>query len=216
MILEPFKKRFTVLKKNGCNIQFVLDIGAYRGDFSETIKSVWNSAIIWQIEADDRQLPWLKEKAIISLLGNEVKDEVDFYTLDEHKITTGSSIFKELTPHYSPASTVTVKKSMTTIDELNKKHNFFGNWKDLGLVKLDTQGSELLILEGAKNFLEDKEPRYILLECSIQQYNLGAPVFADTVKFLDKLKYKVIDVIDHSYDAKYQLLQIDILFERIH
>ena len=215
MILESFRNRLSALKSNGNNIQYVLDIGAYRGDFTETIHAVWPSAIVHQIEADDRQKSWLQNNAIIALLGNIDGKLVDFYTLDENKITTGSSIYKELTPHYTSSTTVVLKKSMTTLDVLASTHNLFGNWKDLGLIKIDTQGSELLILEGASNFLSLNQPKYILLECSVIEYNENAPCFADIVDRMHKLKYKVKDIFDLSYNNRNQLLQTDVLFERI-
>jgi FkbM family methyltransferase len=215
MIIDPFARRFGILKNNNCHIQYVLDIGAYRGDFTQTIKYVWPSAIVRQIEADERQLPWLQDNAIIALLGDKEMDSVDFYTLSEDKVTTGSSIYKELTPHYNSATTVVIQKPMTTIDSLDAKYNFFGNWKDYGLVKIDTQGSELIILNGAKGFLEKKEPKYILLECSIKQYNAGSPLFNVVIETLANIGYFVKDVFDLSYDRSGALLQTDILFERL-
>jgi FkbM family methyltransferase len=215
VILESFRNRFTVLKSNGVNIQYVLDIGAYRGDFTETIHAVWPTAIVRQIEADDRQQGYLNKNAIIALLGNTSADAVDFYTLGDNKITTGSSIYKELTPHYTENTTVVIPKSMTTIDILAQEHNFFGNWKELGLIKIDTQGSELLILEGATNFLAEKQPKFILLECSVIPYNQGSPIFAEAVEKMNKLKYTVKDIFDLSYNNQNQLLQTDILFERV-
>ena len=212
MIIEPFARRFNVLKKLNYHIQYVLDIGAYRGDFTETVKSVWPTAIVRQFEADERQLPWLQSNAINTLLGNEEK-EVDFYTLGPDKITTGSSIYKELTPHYNPESTVVMRKQMTTLDILDAKHNFYGNWKSNGLIKIDTQGSELLILKGAKNFLK-KEPKYILLECSVLPYNQGAPIVSDVIIEMSTMGYLVRDIFDLSYDRSGRLLQTDILFER--
>lgn len=214
MILNSFKNRFSVLKSINEHIQYVLDIGAYRGDFTETVKSVWPSAIVTQIEADDRQSSWLNKNAIFALLGNEIKDDIDFFTLSEDKITTGSSIFKELTNHYSDANTVVIKKNMTTLDSLHEKHNFFGNWKDNGLIKIDTQGSELLILDGAQNFLNSKTPKYILLECSVMQYNDGSPQIADVISYMKNINYYVNDIFDLSYTEKNQLLQLDILFKR--
>jgi FkbM family methyltransferase len=215
MILESFKNRFNVLKATGNNIQYVLDIGAYRGDFTETIHSIWPSAIVKQIEADNRQKHYLNDSAIIALLGNKDGHPVDFYTLDESKITTGSSIYKELTPHYTPSTTVVLKKNMTTLDTLMSTHNFFGNWKELGLIKIDTQGSELLILQGATDFLTSKQPKYILLECSVILYNEGAPNFTEVVEQMHKLKYVVKDIFDVSYNNQSQLMQTDVLFERI-
>jgi FkbM family methyltransferase len=214
MIISPFKSRFEQLKNTGNHIQYVLDIGAYRGDFTETILAVWPTAVIRQIEADDRQQQWLKPGAIHELLGNTDGVMVDFYTLSEDKITTGSSIFKELTPHYNNQDTLVIKKRMTTIDALDKKHNFYGDWRNHGLLKLDTQGSELLILEGARNFLSAKAPRWILIECSVRQYNDGAPRILEVLAKLDKLSYSMYDVFDLTYDSQGRLLQSDILFER--
>lgn len=214
MILHSFKNRFEALKLNGNHIQYVLDIGAYRGDFTETIKSVWPTTIVRQIEADERQKEYLDSNAIFALLGDEQK-EIDFYTLSEEKITTGSSIFKELTSHYTNESTIVIKKSMTTIDELDKIYKFYGNWDKYGLIKIDTQGSELLILSGATEFLASRKPRYILLECSVIQYNLGAPKITEVIESMSKYNYEIKDIFDLSYDSKANLMQIDILFERL-
>lgn len=103
---------------------------------------------------------------------------------------------------------------MTTIDELDKKHKFFGTWNKNGLVKIDTQGSELLILTGASNFIQTKKPKYILLECSVTQYNQGAPRLAEVISYMDKLNYVVNDVCDLTYGQSNNLIQLDILFER--
>lgn len=214
MIILPFKTALLGLKKRGIHIQYVLDIGAYRGDFTETVHSVWSSAIVRQIEADERQRNWLQPDAIIALLGDQAKSDVDFYTLSEDKITTGSSMFKELTTHYNANDTVIVKKSMTTLDLLDQKHNFYGNWREHGLVKIDTQGSELLILSGARQFLTNRQPRFILLECSVKQYNENSPRIFSVMEFMNKLNYTMTDIFDISRTANGELLQTDILFER--
>lgn len=214
MIITPFKNKFNQLKASGIHIQYVLDIGAYRGDFTDTIKSVWPSAIVTQFEADERQASWLSNNAIVALLGDIDGKEVDFFTLSEDKITTGSSIFKEQTRFYTDSTTVIIKKQMITLDTILKTHNLFGNWKDNGLLKLDTQGSELLILKGASEFLKSKQPKFILIECSWIEYNKDSPLFLEVVTELDKLGYKAKDIFDMSYDQSGILIQTDILFER--
>lgn len=214
MILEAFRNKFLQLKQRNIHIQYVLDIGAYRGDFTDTIKYVWPSAIIKQFEADERQADWLDSSAIIALLGDEDHKTIDYYTLSPDKITTGSSIFKENTIHYNTSSTVVLKKEMITLDTLDKQHNFFGNWKDYGLIKLDTQGSELLILSGASRFLKEKQPKFILIECSWIEYNSGSPLLLEVMSELNKLGYKAKDIFDVSYDNQGILIQTDILFER--
>lgn len=213
MINHSFINRLQILKKNGVNLHCVLDIGAYHGDFTETIKSVYPFIKVIQIEADDRQKKYLQEDAIIALLGDSDRD-VTFYTLAEDQITTGSSIFLELTPYYNDRTVITQQKQMTTLDILDKQFNFVGDWANHGLVKIDTQGSELLILDGAHNFLTNKCPRFILLEVSVQEYNKDAPKFNLVSEYMNKLNYTVKDIYDLSYDSMGQLLQMDILFER--
>lgn len=192
----------------------MLDIGAYRGDFTDTVNSIWPTCIVYQIEADSRQKNYLKDNAIIALLGDEEKLNVNFYTLDQDKITTGSSIFLEKTSYYTDSTTVVLSKQMTTLDKLYDIYKFAGDWKNYGLIKIDTQGSELLILEGAKKFLENKNPRYILLECSLIEYNLNAPKVSEVIHYMDKINYNIKDIFDLSYDSKGGLIQTDILFER--
>jgi FkbM family methyltransferase len=213
MIIQSFKKRFEVLKKQGINIQYVLDIGAYRGDFTETIHSVWPTSIVKQFEADERQKEYLNSTAIFCVLGDEER-EVEFYTLNKTSITTGSSVYKEMTPFYSDKNIIVIKKNMVTLDILDEKFNFYGNWKEQGLIKIDTQGSELIILQGASIFLEKRKPKFILLECPIQEYNQGAPKLVEYISIMHKMNYIVKDIYDLSYDSKDNLLQIDVLFER--
>lgn len=213
MILNSFQARFNTLKTNNVNIECVIDIGAYRGDFTHTVKSVWPSCVVYQIEADERQRKYLYPNAIFALLGDN-NCIVDFYTLNENKITTGSSIFLENTVHFNSSNTVVMKKQMTTLDELTSKYSFYGDWATSGLVKIDTQGSEILILKGAINFLEKYTPRYILLECSLIEYNIGAPKLHDVIIHMQKLNYFVVDVFDLSYDQSGTLMQTDFLFER--
>ena len=214
MIITPFQHRFKQLRATNNHIQCALDIGAYRGDFTETIKSVWPTCIVHQIEADGRQRQYLQNNAIYALLGDREMDGVPYYTLNDSKITTGSSIFLENTEHYNSSSTVTVYKTMTTLDSLAEKHRFAGNWQNNGLVKIDTQGSELLILDGARNFLSARKPRYILLECSILEYNIGAPRIDQVIDYMKTAEYHMIDIFDLSYNNSGSLLQTDILFER--
>ena len=214
MILQSFQNRFKTLKSNNNHIQCVLDIGAYRGDFTDTVNSVWPTCIVYQIEADSRQKLYLKDNAIIALLGDEEKSNVNFYTLDQDKITTGSSIFLENTVHYNDKTTVVLPTPMTTLDKLFEIYKFAGDWQKYGLLKIDTQGSELLILDGAKKFLEHKKPRYILLECSLIEYNLNAPKISEVMRYMNDINYNMKDIFDLSYDGNGVLMQTDILFER--
>ncbi len=212
MVIQSFLNRFQVMQRNGVKIEHALDIGAYRGDFTSTLKAVWPRVRVKQFEADDRNMKWLDSTASLILLGDS-RRVVDFYTLDGTKNTTGSSIFRENTVHYQEGVTVNTLQ-MYPLDLFLDEAWVTGNWAEHGLVKLDTQGSELLILKGGINFLADTQPRFILIECSIQQYNEGAPLVGEVIAQMLGYGYSVKDVMDLNYDSRGQLLQTDLLFER--
>lgn len=213
MIIVPFQQRFRAYRANGINITVAFDIGAYRGDFTATLRSVWPECTVFQFEADGRQSGYLDPSAIMALLGDVDDENVNFYTLDSTKITTGSSIYLENTAHYTGESTLVLKKTMTTIDTLSRTHDFSGDWYNSGLIKLDTQGSELRILRGATKFLEQHRPRYILCECSVVEYNTGAPSADQVISAMSTNGYALRDIFDTAHNRG-MLLQADILFER--
>jgi FkbM family methyltransferase len=193
-------------------IKLLLDIGAYQGSYTKAVTKLWPEARFWQVEADERNAKHL-QYPIIALLGNTVNKEVDFYTQPDDKDLSGGSILKDqsLTPELS----VTLKKKTTTIDELCKNYNFDGDWANKGLIKINTKGSELMILEGARTFMKYYRPRFIQIECSLIEGNKGAPTIFQVMKALDKLGYHTYDVFDpiYSFNAS-RLTSIDVLFER--
>lgn len=211
--MDRFEYRLHVLKNNGVNITNLLDIGAYRGEFTKMVHRVWPNVRSWQMEADERQAPYLQSDAIFGLLSSKPNVEVDFYTLGTNSITTGSSMYRELTPYYN--NPIVIKKRTTTIDDVAKRVNFRGNWKNCGLVKMDTQGSELDILMGAENFLKTYQPKFFIIESSVKRYNEGAPLVDDVISFMFNKGYRIRDFMSHVYDQTESLLQTDILFERV-
>jgi FkbM family methyltransferase len=211
--MDRFEHRLNVLKNNGVNINNLLDIGAYRGEFTQMVRRVWPNVRSWQLEADERQGPYLQSDAIFGLLSSKANVEVDFYTLDTNSVTTGSSMYRELTSYYN--NPIVVKKRTTTLDDVMKRVNFRGNWKNCGLVKMDTQGSELDILKGGENFLQTYQPKYFIIENSVKQYNAGAPLIDDVISFMFNKGYRIKDIMSYMYDQTETLLQTDILFERI-
>jgi len=210
--MNRFEYRLNVLKNNGVNITNLLDIGAYRGEFTQMVHRVWPNVRSWQLEADERQAPYLQPDAIFGLMSSKANQEVDFYTLGTNSITTGSSMYRELTPYYN--NPVVVKKRTTTLDDVMKRVNFRGNWKNCGLVKMDTQGSELDILKGGQNFMNTYQPKYFILENSVKRYNEGAPLIDEIISYMFSNNYRIKDILSYMYDNTETLLQTDILFER--
>jgi len=211
--MNRFEYRMSVLRNNNINISNLLDIGAYRGDFTRMVKNIWPQVKVWQIEADERQMPYLQPDAINALLSSVSNKEVEFFTLGENSITTGSSMYRELTGYY--INPIVVNKRTTTLDDLMKRVNFRGNWKNAGMVKMDTQGAELEILRGGENFIKTFQPKYFVLETSVKQYNAGAPLVGDIIDYMKEKGYAIQDIMSYVYDNTESLLQMDVLFTRV-
>jgi len=206
MNVNNIVKRLIQLKSTGVNLDLALDIGAYRGEFTNIIKSVWPKITVKQFEADERQKDYLLDTAEIVLLGDR-DQQVDFYTIPDTGwgSTTGSSIYRENTDFYNNARKQS--RLMTTLDSV-VDHSL--DWHN-SLIKIDTQGSELLILDGASELLSQR-PRFILLECSIQEYNEGAPLINESLDYMLNKGYKLYDIVDTAYSQTGELLQLDIMF----
>ena len=208
-IMHEMVSCFLKLKKSGVNIEHALDIGAYRGEFTRALKSVWPNVVVQQFDADERQAEYLQDDAVIAILLDEER-EVDLYTIPDTGwgSTTGTSVLLEKTTAYSNPI---VKKSMS--NTLDSFVDLSADWSK-GLVKLDTQGSELMILSGAKELMKLK-PAYVLLEVSIREYNVGAPKMIDVINYMAERGYAVSDILDRTY-IEGKLFQANILFETEH
>ena len=92
-----------------------------------------------------------------------------------------------------------------TLDKIILEKNF----KLPNLIKMDTQGSELDVLEGASKSID--KCKLIYLECPVINYNKNSPNFVNYIEYLDSLGFIPLDVCDIAYVDKI-LIQIDILF----
>ena len=202
--MHGFIERFFYLKRTGVEVKQALDIGAYRGEFTIILKSVWPSCHVQQFEADKRNEQYLQSDAVFEVLGDTEKT-VELFTIDDSGwgSTTGTSVFKENTEFY--------RDSKPQLRQMKQLDSFVTDPVDF--IKIDTQGSELLILDGAKNLLKTK-PRFILLECSYVHYNEGAPLISDVFNYMNKINFVPVDLIDNSY-VNDRLIQSDWLFQTL-
>jgi FkbM family methyltransferase len=185
----------------------VLDIGAHIGGFHDELRTIYPTfERYFAIEANSECEPYLKSKSLeyrIQLMGSD-ENVVDFYNTKETKISTGSSIFRELTHHFSDDVLIIEKKKMTTLNSIFEETEIFD------LVKIDTQGSELEILKGGDKIL--KNSKGILLEVSVLPYNEGAPLYDEVLKFMDDYGFEPKEIIGENRYGDGTVFQLDILF----
>jgi FkbM family methyltransferase len=178
----------------------ILDIGANVGDWAREASKIF-TAPIHMVEAQPELEPQLKATGFpysITLLGPETKSAVPF-----HLSGTGSSVLEELTTFEKGQ----VELPMARLDDLHV---------DLPsplLMKLDVQGFELEILEGAPEML--KRTEVILSEVSLLPYNKGAPLMHEVVAYLAEREFLPFDICGEWRRSSDQALaQTDIIFVR--
>ena len=206
-LLKQYLNYRKFIKKGG-NKKFknIIDIGANSGNWTILFKNIYPNSNFFLIEANPVhkfKLSKITENYYMGLLDKSVGYK-NFYIYKAFN-GTGSSLFKENSNH----SYITKKIKTTTLDEvLYKKFSK----KNYDLIKLDTQGSELNILKGAKKIL--KKTKYIITEIQIKNYNLKSPNYKKLNYFLKKNGFKKIqNLYTHIVDNK--ISQSDVLYKNI-
>lgn len=199
--------RIEFLKLSGFTPQRILDIGAHQGVVAKQMKSLWPNSDILMIEANPYLEDTLKNVGFrykICLLGKENKT-VPYYLTKKWLLSSGNSIYREMTPDYSDEFVDVLQLPMFKLDDILNDETF-------DLIKIDTQGSEIDILTGGLKVL--KSVKYLIIECSLIEYNKGGNKIHDIFQFMTNNGLFMKDIIDLSYvDDK--LIQIDLLFEKI-
>lgn len=209
---------YNQIKKLGIEPEVAVDCGAATGDWSANFRSIFPNSKILAIDANDWCNGHIPHSNIteIQVLSDIEEEEIVFYRKKEYEDrgthNTGDSIFKEISQHYQKHNTIEVKTKTKTLSSIFKKHNI----NKVDILKIDTQGSELLILKGAKEYLKDI--KFIELECSIIEYNQGGCKFSELVEFL-KENFDLFDIINlhritqSTFDISREIKSGDFLFQ---
>jgi len=166
----------------------VIDVGAYHGEWTQLAKRVWPDAPVLMMEAQEEKMDILRGvadrlrdvRAVNALLGETDGEKRRFFTME-----TGSSMYEERTS----APRCESVKTVATLDRV------LSNGEGLGkevLLKLDVQGAEMEVLRGASAVLERCE--FLLLECSVVEYNEGAPLLGEVLSIMGAWNFRIYDI----------------------
>lgn len=193
-----------ILKKSGFDPKNYLDIGASGCQTSDIVKQIWTNIDILLIEANQEFENFYKStnyKYIIKCLGKE-NGETNFYKTKKHKLSTGNSIYREISEFYNDESVIIEKIKIHKLDDIiNTKFDF---------IKLDTQGSELDIINGGIDTISNA--KVIIVEISLEQTNMNGCSGAEVIDKLKKLKFDLISPIENIYNVSEKIVQQSILF----
>ncbi len=196
--------RLSNLRRAGFSAAGAIDGGAYEGEWTRTLWSVWPGCPVAMVEPLPAQLPVLRALAasspgafVVPAALGRTRGEVAFRPQE-----TNSAIV----PSESREGTITVPG--TTIDDLlDDAPGFAPN-----LLKLDLQGGELDALAGAERHLKQFE--VIILEVSVIPIG-DVPTFADVERVMESCGYRVYDVLPQYYrPLDGALWQMDVFYVR--
>jgi FkbM family methyltransferase len=196
------------LAKQGFRPNGIIDIGAYRGDWTRLIAKIFPQAPVLMIEAQAEKRDLLdrvrSELSLVDyklcLLGNSEGSEVIFNVME-----TGSSIYSER----SNMPRTQRRLPMRTLDGVLKE---YPRLKEPLFIKLDVQGAELDVLRGGNGALQAAE--VVQLEVALMPYNEGAPTANAVFNFMAERDFLVFDVCGFVRPNPSYVAQIDVLFVR--
>jgi FkbM family methyltransferase len=201
---DYFRDTCLQLKKAGFNSKSYLDIGASACQTSDIVRQVWPQSNILLIEANEEFENLYKTKDykyILKCLGKE-NGKTNFYKTKKNQFSSGNSIYREISNFYDDESVIIEQKKIYKLDDvINKKFDF---------IKLDTQGSELDIINGGLNTISNA--KVIIVEISLKQYNIDGCLADEVINKLKFLKFDFIRPIEYIYTHHQELIQQSVLF----
>lgn len=200
---SPYLEFLDRLKRSQIKIDVIWDVGAFRGEWTKQTKKHLPSARYILFEPNDQHNIFLKNTSSEfhnMILGKEDND-VKFFSHGG----TGDSMYPEFDEFLKVRSEFRSARSYK-IDTLIKDHQ---NFPPPDFLKLDVQGAELDVLNGATETI--KLVKVMLIECPIVNYNLGSPNIHEYLEFMFRNDF-VPFFVTEIHRLQQIVTQIDIAF----
>lgn len=191
------------LRQNNFYPKNILDIGASVCQTADIMRQIWPVANILLFEGNNECEKLYQKLAYdyhIKLLG-KYNGVTKFYKTKWSPICTGNSIYKENSETYDKENLIVEELPIYRLDDCVRPI--------YDLIKIDTQGSELDIIEGGINTFSSA--KVIITEVSFNNCNEGGCTKEQILKKLSDLKFDYIKPIESIYNNN-ELIAESLLF----
>lgn len=195
----------------------IIDVGANSGQFAIASSKFYNNAFIYSFEALPSLYNVIKEntkeiekiKIFNFALGSE-KGEIEFFQNDYSLASSALEIHKNQTELFpSTASVKKIKVKCERLDDVQGEMNLASPV----LLKLDVQGFEKKVLEGAQATL--KKVDYLLFETSFLPMYNNEPLFNEMNAYVNELGFELVAPVGIFQASDMKILQMDVLYKKI-
>lgn len=174
--------------------QTVLDVGAFEGEFADSVLAYYAPQRVWLVEADPEQAAKLQRKYsgetrfhVIAAAVSDRTGTVEF-RVNEHRPSSSLVPIAEQTEavfNKSMAEARTVRVPALSLDDLFQQHQL----PVIDLMKVDIQGAERLLVAGGQRALT--QVRQLFLEVWFEECYRGAALFPELHTALTPLGFKL-------------------------
>ena len=211
---SDLKRRLKIIKY--CNIDTVFDIGANTGDYSKKMRELGYRKKIISFEPLNDAFEILKKSA-----SKDNNWTVNNYALGDDDVKSviniagnscSSSILNMLPKHVEsdPGSKYVAQQDID-VKKLDSIFSTFASKENRVMVKIDTQGYEKNVIDGANESLN--RIVIIQLEMSIVPLYENEMLFTEMIKYLESKGFQLYSLENGHYNRDTgQLLQVDGVF----
>ena len=224
---KGFSNNFEVLAKliNKTENINIFDVGANEGRWIDSVNEFFKKPNIHAFEPSEKEFQILKEKysgerniVLNNFALGEVEDEQyfninykgglnSFYDVNQNtnwfrRQQNNKKVFNE---------NFTLKKQKVSINTIDN-YLISKNIEFIDIVKIDTQGYEPKVLEGALNALKSKKIQTILAEIIISDIYKSNVSFFELEKNLINNGYKLISLDDHGNLFNKAIFQLNAIY----
>lgn len=192
------------IQHENIEINSIYDVGAYKGNWTRTASEILGKDKTFFLFEPNTEHNLLLAKTgypYFNVLLSDREKTIDFYS----SAGQGDSYFPENNPIHLDGPKR--KMQSKTLDQVVAGAEIEMAPPDL--LKIDTQGSEIDILNGATATIKDT--KLIILECPIVKYNLGAPDIQQYIYYMASIDFIPWSVVEIHFMLNV-FVQLDIAF----
>jgi FkbM family methyltransferase len=193
-----------MLRQNGFYAKKILDIGASVCQTADIMRQIWPVANILLFEGN-AECEKLYQKQLydyqIKLLG-KINGTTKFYKTKWSPICSGNSIYKENSSTYNEENLIVEELPIYKLDDC--VNDVFD------LIKIDTQGSELDIINGGLRTFSNA--KVVIAEVSITNYNEGGCTKQQIIDKMISLNFDLVSIIESVVNENNELIAESLLF----